>query len=182
MSDDRPPPQGSDEPPEIVRADPQQARRLRLAVFSSLAFAFLVWLLFRYWQRHANAYDVLHRMYGLAYLIGIGLLAVAWYAWRYAQRILRSAQYPPPGGWVWGATLVLRGDAARARALQMVFCAALLALLGLYSLYLPYSIRTTIMPGTQPILIDPNSSPASPKTIAHPPRVPAAFPASRPHG
>ncbi len=156
--------------PEIVDNDPRQRRALHIAAIAALVVLLGTWLLFRYWQAHANPYDLLHRMYGLVYLIGIGLLAVAWHAVRYARRILACDRYPPPGGWVLGPTRVLRGDAARARARQVIASAVVLALLGGYALYLPHSI-TAMVGRPQPILVD-LQSPASPTTAlpAHAPR------------
>ncbi|HEY2347061.1 MAG TPA: hypothetical protein VGH80_14500 [Xanthomonadaceae bacterium] len=142
--------------PEVLRSDPQQVRAMRRWALAGVAVVAVTWLLFRYWESHSDAYSVLHRMYGLCYLFGIGLLAVAWYAVKYARRILDAGRYPPPGGWVLGDTPVLRGTAARTRGLLVIACAAGLALLGLYALYLPHIISTTLPPGTAPIQVDPS--------------------------
>lgn len=147
-----------DDVPEILRSDPQQVRQMRRWATWGVSAVVVVWLLFRYWEHYSNAYDVLHRMYGLCYLVGLGLLAVAWYAFRYARRILDAGCYPPPGGWVLGDTPVLRGTAARIRGLSVIACAAGLGLLGAYALYLPHSISTSLPPGTVPIQVDPPAS------------------------
>lgn len=164
---------------DFVRNDPRQTRALRRWGLAALLLVLGGGWLFRYWQAHANAYDLLHRLYALSYLAGLGLLAVAWHAWRYARRIAASGQYPPPGGWVLGATRVVRGADAAARARQVIACAVALTLLGLYALYLPHSISAMFQPRA-PIQVDP-SPPAAPKggpggtgspRIATPGRVP----------
>lgn len=142
MNDDNAPDEGRQpgNDSEILRSDPQQVREIRRwAIAGAIAVATL-WLLFRYWMQHDNAYVVLHRMFMLCYGLSVLLLAVAAYAVRYARRILDAGQYPPPGGWVLGDTRVLRGDAARARGRWVIVCAVALALLGFYAAYLPHSI------------------------------------------
>lgn len=167
----RDPPSASSD--EFVQNDPLQARALRRWCIAAAAVAIAVWLAFRYWQAHSNPYDVLHRLYALSYLIGLGLLGVAWHAWRYARRIAAAGQYPPPGGWVLGRTRVLRGPAAISRARQVIATAVALVLVALYALYLPHSI-TAMFPAAAPIQVDlsPPSPPAdSPR---HPPASAAA--------
>ncbi|HTA66048.1 MAG TPA: hypothetical protein VK753_11135 [Xanthomonadaceae bacterium] len=143
MSDDKAPEddqQPAGEAPEILRSDPQQVREMQRWAIAVAVAAATLWLLFRYWIQHDNAYVVLHRMFGLCYGLSVLLLAVAVYTVRYARRIFDAGQYPPPGGWVLGDTRVLRGDAARARGRWVIVCAIVLALLGFYAAYLPHSI------------------------------------------
>lgn len=150
---------------DIVRADSTQLRLLRRWAIAALLIMSCIWLLFRYWSGHANPYDLLHRMYALAYVSGFALLAAAWHAWRYARRVLASAQYPPPGGWVLGQTRVRRDRAARIVAIQIIVCACILAVLGAYALYLPHAVTlagrrvTTIQ--VDPPLPAPATSPAA---------------------
>lgn len=157
----------------VARNDARQQRALRRGALAALIGGIATWLLFRYWQAHANPYAVLHRLYVLSYLIGLGLIAVGWYAWRYAGRIRAAGQYPPPGGWVLGATRVQTGSAALGKARQVMVSAVALTLLGLYALYLPHSI-SAMFPVKAPIQID--------LPLASPPAAPApaASPASRP--
>ncbi|MBS0456349.1 MAG: hypothetical protein JSS44_03300 [Proteobacteria bacterium] len=146
------------DPAQVVRGDPAQQRLLRRWLLVGMVAIVLTWLLFRYWGTHANPYALLHRLYDLAYLCGIGLLAAAWYSVRYARRVFAATQYPPPGGWVLGPTRVRRGAAARRIGVQILICAAALAGLGGYALYLPHSIDIGARP-TAPIQMAPQGLP-----------------------
>ncbi|MBS0461542.1 MAG: hypothetical protein JSS41_03615 [Proteobacteria bacterium] len=164
-------PDPDSDPAQVVRGDPAQQRLLRRWLLVGIVAIVLTWLLFRYWGTHANPYALLHRLYDLAYLCGLGLLAAAWYSVRYARRVFAATQYPPPGGWVLGPTRVRRGSAARRIGVEILICAAALAVLGGYALYLPHSIDIGGRP-TAPIQM-------APQTIAIP--VGTSPPTAPPH-
>lgn len=155
MSDDDPPidPPSYADPaiePEFVHSDPAQLRRLLRGSVVTLIGLVVIGLSFRYWLMHADAFVIVRGMFWLSYLVGFGLLAVAVHAWRYAQRIFRSAQFPPPGAWVLGPTRVLRGTAAQRSSRWVLVGAVVLVALAACAFYLPHASRNLVFQGSLP--------------------------------
>ena len=128
----------------VLKADPEYRRRLiSLFVFAMvLGYAIIQWGLpaLNLFLKQKTPAEAIRILMVLVCFLFLSILPWSVYAFRYAQRILRTGQYPPAGTKVTRGTEIIEGEAARRKAHVIIMFSLFLAMAALlFALYFPYS-------------------------------------------
>jgi hypothetical protein len=130
----------------MLRADPRFRRNVftLYAAVIILGAAAIYWVLpaLKEYFARASFQTPLSELRVALFLVFLPVLLTAFYSYRFARRVLRSDQFPPPGSKVLFDTEVIEGEPARRKARAAIALSVILVIVALVgTFYVPYWVE-----------------------------------------